>query len=99
MKQATVWRSSVLCGCSAECSESIDSNSATGFEWLRGVDLNHRPLGYECYCSRNLMDLRGAKSNVMSSLVSHRNRNCPFIALVTHSLTTADVTDNLQVIS
>src|SRR5664279_3864198 len=50
--------------------------------WLRGVDLNHRPLGYECYCSRNLMDLRGAKSNVTSSLGSLRNCNCPRIALL-----------------
>jgi hypothetical protein len=31
---------------------------------------------------RNLMDLRGAKSNVMSLFGTYRNRNCPLIALV-----------------
>jgi len=48
---------------------------------VAGVGWNHRTLGYECYHSRNLTDLRGAKSNVMSSLVSHRNRNCLLLPL------------------
>src|SRR5664279_676290 len=68
-----------------EGSEKLVMREATDFRgvsWLRGVDLNHRPLGYECYCSRNLMDLRGAKSNVTSSLGSLRNCNCPRIALL-----------------
>ena len=33
--------------------------------WLRGVDLNHRPLGYECNRQQNLKTLRGAKSNAL----------------------------------
>jgi len=28
------------------------------------------------------MDLRGAKSNVMSLIGTYRNRNCPLVALV-----------------
>jgi hypothetical protein len=27
--------------------------------WLRGVDLNHRPLGYECKSKGNFKELRG----------------------------------------
>jgi hypothetical protein len=37
-------------------------------KWLRGVDLNHRALGYE--------------SNVMSLFGTYRNRNCPLVALL-----------------
>ncbi len=29
------------------------------FGWLRGVDLNHRPLGYECKEERSFKELRG----------------------------------------
>jgi hypothetical protein len=27
--------------------------------WLRGVDLNHQPLGYECNLTYNFNELRG----------------------------------------
>jgi len=30
--------------------------------WLRGVDLNHRPLGYECNQDRNYNNLDGTDS-------------------------------------
>jgi hypothetical protein len=29
------------------------------------VDLNHRPLGYECHHQRHLKTMRGAKSNAL----------------------------------
>jgi hypothetical protein len=32
-------------------------------ELVGGVDLNHRPLGYECHHQRNPKTMRGAKSN------------------------------------
>src|ERR1051326_1290992 len=54
--------------------------------WLRGVDLNHRPLGYECNHQRNLKTLRGAKSNARSLQIAHRSSIRPWNAL-TSSLT------------
>jgi hypothetical protein len=33
--------------------------------WLRGVDLNHRPLGYEGNHQQNLKTMRGANSNAL----------------------------------
>jgi hypothetical protein len=31
--------------------------------WLRGVDLKHRPLGYECSLGRKYNDLQGTDGN------------------------------------
>ena len=50
--------------------------------WLRGVDLNHRPLGYECNHQRNPKTMRGAKSNALFLRRTNRNPACPCVALV-----------------
>jgi hypothetical protein len=53
-----------------------------GSNWLRGADLNRRPLGYECNHQQNLKTMRGAKSNALFSRRANRNPGCPCIALV-----------------
>jgi hypothetical protein len=50
--------------------------------WLRGVDLNHRPLGYECNHQQNLKTMRGAKSNALFLTRADCNQDCPCVALV-----------------
>jgi hypothetical protein len=44
-----------------------------------GVDLNHRPLGYECHHQQNLKTMRGAKSNALSLRRASRNHACPVL--------------------
>jgi hypothetical protein len=42
----------------------MGANSHRGAaKWLRGVDLNHRPLGYEGRDFNNLQDAGGAQSH------------------------------------
>ena len=42
---------------------------------VAGVDLNHRPLGYECHHQQNLKTMCGAKSNALFSRRANRNRD------------------------
>jgi len=47
-----------------------------------GVDLNHRPLGYECHHQQNLKTMRDAKSAVLFLGRANRTFTCPRFALV-----------------
>jgi hypothetical protein len=44
------------------------------------VDLNHRPLGYECHHQQNPKTMRGAKSNALFLTAVHRQAACPCVA-------------------
>jgi hypothetical protein len=46
------------------------------------VDLNYRPLGYECHHQQNLKTMRGAKSNALFLRRANCNRACPCVALI-----------------
>src|SRR5450631_189867 len=46
------------------------------------LDLNQRPLGYECNHQRNLKTIHGAKSNALFLRRANWNRICPCVALV-----------------
>ena len=58
----------------------------TACKWLRGVDLNHRPLGYENRNLNNLQDAGGAlshckqrKGTVIGHLMDMRNVKRQFL--------------------
>src|ERR1700723_2799564 len=45
------------------------------------MDLNHRPLGYECHHQQSLKTMHGAESNALCSREAIRNPACPCVAL------------------
>ena len=51
---------------------SANPSSCLLFEWLRGLDLNQRPLGYEPF--PNQLELRGLLTSIALHLTLHKAR-------------------------